>query len=78
MTLKTLSSTELYLIEKYVNITLTMEQLAEVMHFTYKSLLDMISGDRCPIPTYKIGGKRVANVSDVAEFITSRGKPIKE
>ena len=67
-------STEQFLLEKYKSPTITTAQLAGELHVTQKSLQNMISAGRCPIPTYKMGKIRVANVVDIAQFIDTRGK----
>ncbi len=64
-----METTEQYLIDKYNSLTLTTPQLAEVLHMKVKPLQNAISAERCPVHTYKIGKRRVADVRDVAEWM---------
>lgn len=51
--------------------TLTVAELAQVLKRTEKTLRNDISARRCPIPTFKLMGRRVASVETVAEYITA-------
>jgi len=59
------------LINKY-GPTLTIAQLGEVLHKSEGTLANDIGAGRCPVPTYKEGGKRVASATDVAEYLDKR------
>ena len=68
-----LTETAQLLYEKYGQLTLTTEQLAEVLHYkTPRVLLNAISAERCPVPTYKCGKLRVADIRDIAEYMDRR------
>ncbi|HFD80996.1 MAG TPA: hypothetical protein ENK05_11495 [Gammaproteobacteria bacterium] len=59
-----------YLLKKYQSLHLSVSQLAEVLHYkSAASLRTAISAETCPVPTFKIAGKRVADVRDVAEYL---------
>ena len=58
------------LFRKYGSPTLTMEQLAEVMHYeSVKSMLNAISNETFKVPTFKSGNTRLATVSVVAKYL---------
>lgn len=57
------------LINHYGGMTMSVEQLADLLHMKAKSILNAISADRFPIPTYKAGRIRLANVVDVAAYM---------
>lgn len=60
------------LLDRYDAITLTTDQLAEVLHMDTKSLLNAVSAGRFPIPTFRAGRKRLANTIDVARYLDGR------
>lgn len=62
------------LIERYQNITLDVNQLAEILHMTPKTVTDQAAAGRLPIPTFKAGRKHLANIRDVAIFLDNQGK----
>ena len=68
-----LSETAQLLYDKYGQITLTTEQLAEVLHYrTPRVLLNAVSAERCPVHTFKCGKLRVADIRDVADYLDRR------
>ena len=58
--------TQAYLLDKY-GPRLNIDQLAEVLSLSPKTLLNQISAGTCSVSTYLDGGKRWADVRDVAE-----------
>ena len=67
-------TTEQKLELKYGRLTMTMKQVAHEINMEYRSLLGAISAGRFPIPTVKTGGRRIAKVADVADFIDGKLK----
>lgn len=66
--------TEEALVMKY-GATLSMQQLARELHYANaKSLLNAISAEQFPVPTFKLGKFRVAHASDVAAYIDAQRK----
>lgn len=59
------------LFEKY-GPTLDIAELAEVLKMSEGTLKNRLSAGTCPVPTYREGGKRVANVQDVATYLDRR------
>ena len=57
------------LLARYDSLTLNTTQLAELLHMHPKSILNAVSQGRFPIPTHRVGGKRLANVTDVAAYL---------
>ena len=60
--------TQAYLLEKY-GPRLGMEQLAEVLGVSKRSLYNMVSDPRFSLPTYVDCGKRWADYRDVATHL---------
>lgn len=50
----------------------TTTELAEIMGLTVKSLHNAFHADRFPIPTYKLGKKRVADKEVVRHFFEQK------
>ena len=48
---------------------LTLAQLAEFLHVAESTLYNQISAGACPVPTYREGKVRFADVRDVAEYL---------
>jgi len=68
-----LSDTANLLYAKYGVLTLNSEQLAEVLHYkTTRVLLNAVSAGRCPVPTFRCGKLRVADIRDVADYLDQR------
>jgi hypothetical protein len=61
------------LIQRYQNVTLSMDQLAEVLHMAPKSVTDAAAAGRLPVATFKMGRKRLANIRDVAQYLDDKG-----
>lgn len=57
-----------FLFERY-GPRLTMEQLADLMGLEMQTLYNQISAGTCPVPTYREGKQRFADVRDVAEYL---------
>ena len=55
-----------YLLEKY-GPRLNSEQLAEVLSIKPGTLYNQVSAGTCPVRTYVDGGRRWADIRDVAE-----------
>ena len=55
-----------YLLEKY-GPRLSMEQLAELLGIKAGTLYNQVSGGNCSVRTYVDGGRRWADIRDVAE-----------
>jgi hypothetical protein len=65
-----LSETATLLFSKYESITLSSDQLAEVLHYgSSRALLNAISAERCPVHTFRAGKSRVADIRDVADYL---------
>lgn len=60
-----------WLFNKY-GPTLDMAALADVFHNTIGTLDNKIRSGDCPIPTYREGGHRVADIRDVATYLNHR------
>jgi hypothetical protein len=65
------------LINKY-GITLSLEQLGEVLKNTPKTLDNKIRLGTLPVPTFREGGRRLAFAQDVAEYLERRRCEITE
>lgn len=64
------SETANLLFAQYGSLTLSTEQLAEVLHYkTTRVLLNSISSGTCPVHTYRLGKSRVADVRDVGAYL---------
>lgn len=63
------------LLQKYKSITMTVLQLAELTGMQEKSVQNAISAVRFPIHTYRLCGRRVADIRDVAAFLDSQRDP---
>jgi hypothetical protein len=61
--------TELALLLHYGQPTMTLEQVADLMRLTPRSLENQHYERRCPIPMFKVGSKLQAHITDVAEYI---------
>lgn len=64
--------TELALLLTYDGPTMTLEEVAELMGITPRSLENQIYAERCPIPLFKVGAKFKAHISDVAAYIDAQ------
>lgn len=65
-----MTSTEQMLLDKYNTALLGTEQMAEVLNYkNSRSVLEAIRRDTFPIKTKLRGGKRVASVRVVAQYI---------
>lgn len=65
---------QLILAEKY-GMRLNMDQLAAELGIEKTTLYNQVSANRCPVKTYVEGGKRWADVRDLAEhFDTMRAQ----
>lgn len=62
---------EWWLFEKY-GPTLSMSDLATVLHHTVGTLDQKVRTGQCPVPTYKEGGHRVADLRDVIAYLNQR------
>ena len=66
-----MSTTKEYLREKYGAIV-TTRQLAEILQMKVKSLQNSISAGRLEIPTFRLGGRRMASVDHVAKHLDAK------
>lgn len=64
---------EWWLFEKY-GPTLGMTDLAAVLHHTAGTLDQKVRGGQCPVPTYREGGHRVADIRDLIRYLNQRRK----
>lgn len=62
---------QMVLIEKY-GLRVDLERLAEILETTPPNLRRKISDATFEIPTYIDGGKRWADIRDVAEYLDQR------
>ena len=60
--------TQAYLLEKY-GPRLTLEQLAEVLHLSKKTLYNKVTDPDFSPPTYLDHGQRFADARDVAAYL---------
>lgn len=68
-----LSETAMLLVERYGSIHLLADEVAEVMGWkSGKSVLNAISGDRFPVPSMKLGKRRVVDVRDMADWLDAK------
>lgn len=51
---------------------MTMPELAEALSMTPKGLMNSISRGTCPVPTYKLGGRRVADRQVLEAFFEAK------
>lgn len=58
--------TQAYLLERY-GPRLSIDQLAEVLSIKPGTLYNQVSAGTCTVPTYVDGGRRWADVRDVAD-----------
>jgi hypothetical protein len=58
--------TQAYLLDKY-GPRLSVDQLAEVLGLEPRTVYNQVSAKTCRVKTYLDGGKRFADVRDVAE-----------
>ena len=66
--------TQAYVLDKY-GPRVDIEQLADILSASKKTLYNRISAGTCPVPTYVDGGKRWADFRDVAQhFDELRGQ----
>lgn len=56
------------LVAKY-GPTLTLGQLAEVLHMSLKGVYNAVSAETFPVRTYRAGKRRLANATDVANYL---------
>lgn len=63
--------TQMVLIEKY-GLRVDLEGLAAILDTTPPNLRRMISAHTLQIPTYIDGGRRWADIRDVAEYLDQR------
>ena len=56
------------LFERY-GARLDMDQLADALHISKQSLYNQVSAARCSVKTYLDGGRRFADIRDVAEHL---------
>lgn len=62
--------TTVEMLKKKYGFLLTTKDLCELLHFaSTKALLNTISAGAFPIPTFKRGRHRVADVRDVARYL---------
>lgn len=64
------------LFEKY-GPRLNLEQLAEVLDSSVNTFYNQLAAGTFPIPTYKEGTKRFADVRDVATYLDERREEAK-
>ena len=57
------------LMAQYGKTRLNMEELATVLGYQTSTLHNMISSKTCPVPTYKEGKNRWADVRDVGAYL---------
>lgn len=66
-----MSSDREYLKETY-GLHMTVNELSEVLRLAPSSVRGAISADRFPIPTFRVGNRRLAHVDDVAGYLQSQ------
>jgi len=64
-----LNKTEQALVERHGALALTMEQLADELQISKRSLYNMIASERCPVKVIGKGKLRRAPIVDVARWI---------
>lgn len=61
--------TELALLLTHDSPVMSLEEVAELMGITPRSLENKIYAEGCPIPMFKVGNKFKAHIADVAKYI---------
>jgi predicted DNA-binding transcriptional regulator AlpA len=56
-------------------LTLSISETAAMLGVASKTLYNQISAGSCPIPTLKVGGRRMVRVSDLLQ-LTQEGSPL--
>jgi hypothetical protein len=64
--------TEYALLIQFEGPTMTLEQVADLLRLTPRTLENQIYDARCPIPMFKLGSKWTAHISDVAAYIDAQ------
>ncbi len=68
-----LTETAQLLYDEYGTFTLTTAQLTVVLHYkSTRVLLNAIGTGTCPVPTYRCGKRRVADIRDIADYLDRR------
>lgn len=63
------ASTAMLLYMRYGRMRLTLSELAIELGIAEGTLRNQISDDKCPVPTYKEGRNRYADVRAVGEYL---------
>ncbi len=64
------SETANFLFQQYGSLTLSTEQLAQVLHYkSTKVLLNAISSGSCPVHTFRVGKNRVCDIRDISAYL---------
>ncbi|WP_306437088.1 hypothetical protein [Bordetella genomosp. 9] len=66
------ASTSMLLYMRYGRMRLTLGELAIELGIAEGTLRNQISDDKCPVPTYKEGRNRFADVRAVGEYLDQR------
>lgn len=64
-----LSTTALFFAQRYGDIHLTIEEAAPHLHLTPATIRNQIWAGEVEVHFFKLGGKWVVHVSDLAEFV---------
>ena len=68
--------TELALLLTHDAPIMSLEEVAELLEITPRSLENQIYADRCPIPMFKVGSKFKAHIADVAAYIDAQREAV--
>lgn len=69
------SETARYLVDRYGGIYMTPDEVAKELGWkSGRSVINAISAQRLPIPSRKVGGRRVVDVRDMATFLDEKQK----
>lgn len=59
-------------LEDRYGMTMTIEEIGEVLRMKPKPILNSISAGRFPIHTFMVGRRRLAFTDDVADYLESK------
>ncbi len=49
-------------------LTVSIEEAAQLLGIAKQTLYNQVSAGRCPVPTIKLGGRRLVRVADLIEL----------
>lgn len=64
--------TEFALLAAYEKPVMTLEQVAEMLGLSHRTLENKIYAEECPVPMFKLGSKWHCHVQDFARYIDTQ------